>query len=143
VAALIVLAVIARPLFFATVDPDVAQARGVPVRVVSTVFLVILGVGAAEVSQVTGALLVFALLVMPAAAAQQLSAHPAYSFCLTLAFGLASVWLGLGLAYFSIYPVGFYVTTVGLVCFAAASGWRTLAGAWRPKRETPLSAAIP
>jgi zinc/manganese transport system permease protein len=140
--ALAVLGVLARPLFFATVDPDVAQARGVPVRMVSTVFLVLLGVGAAEVSQVTGALLVFALLVMPAAAAQQLTARPARSFYLTLAFGLVSVWLGLGLAYFSIYPVGFYVTTVGFVCFAAASCWRALAGALQRQREPTFAVGI-
>jgi len=79
-AALAVLAGIARPLFFATVDPDVARARGVPERLVSMVFLLLLGCAAAEVSQITGALLVFALLVMPAAAAQQLTARPALSF---------------------------------------------------------------
>ena len=70
--ALIVLAAVAGPLFFASIDPDVAAARGVPVRILSVAFLVLLGVAAAEVSQITGALLVFALLVMPAAAAQQL-----------------------------------------------------------------------
>lgn len=137
-AALAVLAVLARPLLFATVDPDVAQARGVPVRALSTVFLVLLGVGAAEVSQITGALLVFALLVMPAAAAQQLTARPAVSFCLTLAIGLVSVWLGLAFAYFSIYPVGFFVTTVGFVCFALASGWRAVATARLPRHATGL-----
>jgi zinc/manganese transport system permease protein len=126
-AALAALVILARPLLFATVDPDVAEARGVPVRALSTVFLVLLGVGAAEVSQITGALLVFALLVMPAAAAQQLTVRPLLSFCLTLCIGLVSVWLGLALAYFSIYPVGFYVTTVGFVCFAMASGWRAVA----------------
>lgn len=126
IAVLVVLAVIARPLFFATVDPDIAGARGVPLRAVSTVFLVLLGCAAAEVSQITGALLVFALLVMPAAAAQRLSARPAVSFALTIVFGLLTVWLGLGLAYFSIYPVGFYVTTIGFVLFVVATLWQTV-----------------
>ena len=89
-AALLVLGVIARPLFFATVDPDVALARGVPVRAASTAYLVLLGIAAAEVSQVTGALLVFALLVMPAAAAQQLTARPALSFALSIGLGLVT-----------------------------------------------------
>jgi zinc/manganese transport system permease protein len=133
------LGVIARPLLFATVDPDVAHARGVPARVLSTMFLVLLGVGAAEVSQVTGALLVFALLVMPAAAAQQLTARPACSFGLTIAFGLVSVWLGLGFAYFSIYPVGFFVTTAGFSCFALASGWRAVATTLLPRRVVTLA----
>lgn len=118
--ALAVLGFIARPLFFATIDPDVAQARGVPVRALSLVFLVLLGCAAAEVSQITGALLVFALLVMPAAAAQRLSAHPTVSFVLTMLFGLLIVWFGLGAAYFSVYPVGFFVTTFGLAIFLIA-----------------------
>src|SRR5581483_10975676 len=80
VGALAVLAAIARPLFFATVDAEVARARGVPIRSVSLLFLLLLGCAAAEVSQVTGALLVFALLVMPAATAQQLTARPVLSF---------------------------------------------------------------
>jgi zinc/manganese transport system permease protein len=125
-AVLLVLAVIARPLFFATVDPDIARARGVPLRAVSTVFLVLLGCAAAEVSQITGALLVFALLVMPAAAAQRLSARPVVSLALTLVFGVATVWLGLGLAYFSVYPVGFFVTTIGFVLFVVATLWQAV-----------------
>jgi zinc/manganese transport system permease protein len=125
-AVLLVLAVIARPLFFATVDPDIAGARGVPLRAVSTVFLVLLGCAAAEVSQITGALLVFALLVMPAAAAQRLSARPVVSLALTLVFGVVTVWLGLGLAYFSVYPVGFFVTTIGFVLFVVATLWQAV-----------------
>jgi zinc/manganese transport system permease protein len=120
VAALAALAGIARPLFFATVDPDVARARGVPDRLVSTVFLLLLGCAAAEVSQITGALLVFALLVMPAAAAQQLTARPALSFVITIALGLVIAWLGLAVAYFSVYPVGFYVTTFGFTAYVAS-----------------------
>jgi zinc/manganese transport system permease protein len=122
-----VLASIARPLFFATVDPDVARARGVPVRLVSAAFLVLLGCAAAEVSQITGALLVFALLVMPASAAQQLTARPALSFVLTILFGLLTVWLGLGVAYFSIYPVGFFVTTFGFGAYVLAAAARVAA----------------
>jgi zinc/manganese transport system permease protein len=121
VAALAVLAVIARPLLFATVDPDVALARGVPVRGLSAVFLILLGCAAAEVSQITGALLVFALLVMPAAAAQQLTARPALSFVLTIGFGLVAVWLGLAAAYFSVYPVGFYITSFGFGIYVLAA----------------------
>ena len=122
-----VLAVIARPLFFATVDPDVARSRLVPVALVSGLFLLVLGAAAAEVSQITGALLVFALLVMPAAAAQQLTARPALSFVLTIVFGLVIVWLGLAVAYFSVYPVGFFVTTFGFGVYVVALSSRALA----------------
>jgi zinc/manganese transport system permease protein len=127
VAALAVLAGIARPLFFATVDPDVAAARGVRVRALSALFLVLLGCAAAEASQITGALLVFALLVMPAAAAQRLTARPAFSFVLTIAIALGTVWLALLLAYYSIYPVGFWLSTVGFGGFVLATGWRAWA----------------
>jgi zinc/manganese transport system permease protein len=126
--ALAALAVIARPLFFASVDPDVAQSRKVPVGLVAGVFLVLLGCAAAEVSQITGALLVFALLVMPAAAAQQLTARPAVSFALTIALGLVITWLGLAVAYFSIYPVGFYITTFGFAAYVLAAAARVVAG---------------
>jgi zinc/manganese transport system permease protein len=140
VLAIAALAVIARPLFFATVDPDVAAARGVPVRLVSTVFLVLLGCAAAEVSQITGALLVFALLVMPAATAQQLTVRPMVSFWLTLGVGVLVVWLGLGVAYFSAYPVGFYITTFGFAAYVLASGWRL--GAARLRRLRPGQAVV-
>jgi zinc/manganese transport system permease protein len=120
VVVLVVLGVIARPLFFATVDGAVAQARGLPVRLLSVVFLVLLGCAAAEVSQITGALLVFALLVMPAASAQHLTARPVVGLCLTVSFAILITWLGLAVAYFSIYPVGFYVTTIGMAIFVLA-----------------------
>jgi zinc/manganese transport system permease protein len=121
VVVMVVLGAIARPLFFATVDSDVARARGLPTRVLSVLFLVLLGCAAAEVSQITGALLVFALLVMPAASAQQLTARPALSFALTIAFALLITWLGLAVAYFSVYPVGFFVTSFGLALFALSA----------------------
>jgi zinc/manganese transport system permease protein len=123
--ALVVLAAISRPLLFATVDPDVARARGVPTRALAMVFLVLLGSAAAEVSQITGALLVFALLVMPAATAQRVTARPALSFGLTIGLAVVIVWAGLGVAYFSVYPVGFFVTSIGFAFYvlAGVSTW--------------------
>ncbi|HET9893986.1 MAG TPA: metal ABC transporter permease [Streptosporangiaceae bacterium] len=131
------LAAIGRPLFFATVDPDVAVARGVPAGLVSAIFLILLGCAAAEVSQITGALLVFALLVMPAATAQRLTARPLLSFCLTIAFGLIIVWLGLAIAYFSVYPVGFYITTFGFAGYVLAAAARRAAGYLARPRTVP------
>jgi len=121
-----VLGAIARPLFFATIDNDVAHARGLPVRLLSIALLVLLGCAAAEVSQITGALLVFALLVMPAASAQQLTAAPALSFVLTIALALLITWLGLAVAYFSVYPVGFFVTSFGMAVFVVSVAIRCL-----------------
>jgi zinc/manganese transport system permease protein len=142
IAALAALTFVARPLFFATVDPDVAAARGVPVRLLSTVFLILLGCAAAEVSQITGALLVFALLVMPAATAQQITARPMASFALTVLLGVLIAWLGLAVAYFSIYPVGFFITTFGFAAYVLAAGWRVAVNrARRPQQSRALASA--
>lgn len=120
VVVLVIVAVVGRPLLFASVDPLVATARGVPVRLLSVAFLVLLGATVAEVSQITGSLLVFALLVMPAATAQALSARPVTSLVLSVLLALLVTWLGLGFAYYSVYPIGFYVTGIGFVLYALA-----------------------
>ena len=117
---LAVLAALGRPLLFASVDADVAAARGVPVRALSLAFLLLLGLAVAATSQITGVLLVFALLVAPAASAQALTVRPLASLALTVVLGLLVVWLGLGLAYFSIYPAGFFVATVAFAIYVLA-----------------------
>jgi len=111
VAVLAVLAVLGRPLLFASLDPAVAAATGVPVRALSVAFLIVLGSTAAEVSQITGNLLVFTLLVIPAATAQILTPRPALSLALTVLFGLLVTWAGLTVAYYSPYPIGFFITS--------------------------------
>jgi zinc/manganese transport system permease protein len=120
VVVLVVMAALGRPLLFASVDPIVAAARGVPVRALSVAFLVLLGAAVAEASQITGTLLVFALLVMPAATAQALTARPALSLGLSVVIAIAVTWLGLGVAYFSVYPIGFFVTTIAFVPYVLA-----------------------
>jgi zinc/manganese transport system permease protein len=119
---LVVLAVLGRPLLFVSVDPVVAEARGIPVRLVSTGFLILLGAAVAEASQITGTLLVFALLVMPAAAAQTLTARPVFSLVLTVVIAVLVTWVGLSAAYYSVYPIGFFVSTVAFVVYVAARG---------------------
>lgn len=146
VVVLSLLAMVGRPLFFATVDADVAAARRVPVRVLSVVFLLMLGFTAAGVSQITGALLVFALLVMPAAAAQQVSPRPAVSFVLTIVLALVITWVSLGVAFYSIYPVGFYVSTFGFGVYVAAATGRALVARSQSHRlgrsRLPTSVAV-
>ncbi len=127
VAAIALLTVIARPLLFATVDRDVAQATGVPVGLIDAGFLLILALAIASTSQITGALLVFALLVAPPACAQLVTTRPLAGLALSVGFALAIVWLGLGIAYFSIYPVGFYVTTFAFGLYVALRTGRWLA----------------
>jgi zinc/manganese transport system permease protein len=119
-----VLVVVGRPLFFATVDADVAASRRVPVRALSVAFLLLLGCTAAEVSQITGALLVFALLVMPAAAAQQLTARPVIGVVVSVTLAVVVTWASLIVAFYSPYPVGFFVSTFGFGAYLLAAGWR-------------------
>jgi zinc/manganese transport system permease protein len=126
IAAMAVLAVIGRPLLFASVDPDVAAARGVPVRLLSVSFLLLLGLAVAEAVQITGTLLVFALLVAPAATAQQLTARPVAGLILSVTVAMLVAWLGLAIAYFTPYPIGFFVTSIAFLVYVAARGWRQL-----------------
>ncbi|MGY0063822.1 metal ABC transporter permease [Streptomyces sp. LZ34] len=126
VATLATVAVIARPLLFASADPDVAAARGVPVRALSVTFLVLLGVATAETSQITGTLLVFALLVMAPATAQQLTARPVAGLAASVLIALAVTWAGLIAAYYSPYPIGFYVTTFAFTAYVLARPGRLL-----------------
>jgi zinc/manganese transport system permease protein len=138
---LLVLLVLGRPLLFSSVDPDVAEARGVPVRLVGAAFLVLLAVAAAGTSQVTGSLLVFALLVTPAATASRLTARPAVGLLLSVLIAVAVTWLGEGIAFFSPYPIGFWVTTLAFLAFLLAAGYR--AAVDRLGRRRPVTGRVP
>jgi zinc/manganese transport system permease protein len=116
---LAVLALVGRPLLFASIDPAIAAAHGVPVRLLGAAFLVLLGLTAAATTQVTGALLVFALLVMPPATAQRLTARPALSLALSVVIAVTVVWTALAIAYYSPYPLGFWVTTLAFGLYVA------------------------
>jgi zinc/manganese transport system permease protein len=125
-AALAVLAAIGRPLMFASVDEALARTRGVPTRALGVGFLLLLGFAVAETAQITGALLVFALLVAPPATAQLITARVGLGLALSIAIGILVTWLGLGLAYFYEYPVGFYITTVAFLVYLLARAGRAL-----------------
>lgn len=124
---LLVLAVTGRRLLFASVDPDVASARGARPRLTGALFLLVLGVAAAGASQVTGSLLVFALLVTPAATAARLTARPIAGLVLSVVIAVVVTWTGEGIAFYSPYPIGFWVTTVAFGLFLLASTWRAVA----------------
>jgi zinc/manganese transport system permease protein len=120
------LACVGRPLLFASIDGPLARASRVPVRALAAVFLLVLGLAVAATVQVTGVLLVFALLLAPAAIARELTPRIGLSLALSVAIGLLVAWVGLGLSYFTNDPPGFFVSTIALVLFAGARG---LAGA--------------
>ena len=131
VVCLVVIALIYRPLLFASVDPDVATARvefeRVRCRCSSSWCSARRWPNAA---QITGALLVFALLVVPAAAAQAITTRPARSLGLAVAFGLVIVWAGLAIAYYSPYPVGFWISAIALATYAGARLYAARASRW-------------
>jgi zinc/manganese transport system permease protein len=115
-----------RPLLFASVDEPVARSSGVPVRRLSVAFLLVLGLAVAATAQITGVLLVFALLVAPPATAQLITPRIGASLVLSVILGVAITWVALALAYFYNYPVGFYITTVAFAVYVIARVARAL-----------------
>jgi zinc/manganese transport system permease protein len=114
------LAVIARPLLFASIDPEVAEARGVPVRFLSALFLVILAVAVAQAVQVVGVLLLLTLLVGPAATAGYLTHRPGLVVALSVVIALFEVWAGITLAYYNKAPVSFFISAISFVLYLLA-----------------------
>jgi zinc/manganese transport system permease protein len=124
-----VMVAIARPLLFASLDPAVAAARGVPVRALGFGYLLLLALVVAVAVQIIGVLLIFALLVTPAAIANRLTARPVVAVGLAAGFGVLFTWLGLAIGYFTPYPVGFFITT-----FAFAAYVLVRVGIWAQQR---------
>jgi zinc/manganese transport system permease protein len=122
---LLLLVVLFRPLLFASIDPEVATSRGVPVRLLGILFLMILGVTTAESVLVVGVLLVFALLIAPAATALHLTYRPATSLALAVVLGLLFTWVGLTLAFIGPgrhLPVGFYISALAALAYIVSLG---------------------
>ena len=99
VAVTFAIVLIARPLLFASIDEAVAAAQGVPVRVLGYVFLLLIGVTAAEATQAIGALLLLGLLAAPAAAARRITTRPYRGFFISGALSITATWIGLTLSY--------------------------------------------
>ncbi|WP_426298499.1 metal ABC transporter permease [Arthrobacter sp. R-11] len=117
VVVMLVLSLIWRPLSFASVDPDMAEARGVPVRGLAIGFMVLLGVSVALSIQIVGALLVLALLITPAAAALRVSTSPKVVLLLSVAFAMTATVGGILLALGSRIPISPYVTTLSFLIY--------------------------
>jgi zinc/manganese transport system permease protein len=131
---IVVTLAIARPLLFVSLDPAVAIARGVPARLVGSVFLVLVGVDAAEATQAVGALLLLGLLAAPAGAAHRLTAHPYRGMLLSGGLALASVWIGIVLSYrIAALPPSSAIVLVAGAFYALAfvAGSRRLSGVLR------------
>ena len=109
-----------RPLVFSSADPEVAAARGVPVRALNLVFAVLVGLAAAQAVQIVGALLVLSLLITPAAAASALTASPGRAIALTILFAEVAAVGGMLLSLAPGVPVSVFVTTISFAIYVAA-----------------------
>lgn len=116
-----------RPLTFASLDPEVAAARGLPVRTISIVFMLLLGLAVAASIQIVGALLVLSILVTPAAAALRISSSPVVVPLLSMLFAVVALVGGIMLALGASVPISPYVTTISFAIWAvcALAGRRT------------------
>jgi zinc/manganese transport system permease protein len=120
IVSLVALAIIIRPLIFASLESELAEARGVPVRFVSVAFLAIVAIAVAECAQIVGVLLVFTLMVGPAAAAQNFSRRLIGGVWLAAALALAEAWGGLTLAYYTDWPTSFWITALSGVVYLSS-----------------------
>lgn len=134
VGVLIVVAFLYRPLLFASLDEDVAEAKGLPMFFLGVAFMLIVAVSVSFAVQVTGVLLIFSLMVTPAATASYLARKPQRAIIISVAIALATTWSGLFIAFYTIYPVSFFITAEAFGLYILV---RAISGAlkWRVRRE--------
>jgi zinc/manganese transport system permease protein len=116
---LCLLALVYRPLLFASVDEDVAEARRVPVRSLSVVFMLILALAVAVAVQVVGVLLIFALLVTPAAIAERVTRSSGRAMLVGVVVALVSTWVGIFVSWYNSWPVSFFIVAISTLAYAA------------------------
>jgi zinc/manganese transport system permease protein len=114
---LIALAAIMRPLIFASLQPELAEARGVSVRTVSMAFLAIVALAVSECAQIVGVLLVFTLMVGPPAAAQYVTTRLWSGLLLAVLFALAAAWCGIVIAWYTDWPVSFCIAVMSAAAY--------------------------
>lgn len=116
--------IIARPLLFASLDPRVAAARGVPVRALGAVFLALVAITVGEATQAVGALLIFALLVTPAAIAQRLTTNSYIGIALSAGLALLFTWVGITIGFYTPLPISFLISALAFVAYLGVVGWQ-------------------
>jgi len=114
---LCVVVVVFRPLLFASLDEDVAEAKGLPMHMLGIVFMLLVALATSVAVQVVGVLLIFSLMVTPAAIAQRLAKRPWRALVLSVIIALGSTWLGLTVAFYEPYPVSFFITSIVFILY--------------------------
>ena len=127
-AAAIIVAVVAiyRPLLFTSLDEDVAEAKGVSITGIGIAFMLLVAIATSIAVQVVGVLLVFALMVTPAAVAQRIARRPLQGMLLSVIIALFATWFGLFVSFYIAYPVSFFITSVTFIIYLAARGIQAL-----------------
>jgi zinc/manganese transport system permease protein len=128
IASLVALAAIGRPLLFASLQPELAEAKGVPLDLVSVLFMVLVAVTTTEAMQIVGVLLVFALMVAPAAAAMHLTRRVRHGIALSIALAVVIAWISLALANYTDWPTSFWITALGSATYLVSTRFGTRRG---------------
>jgi len=114
---LVAVVIVYRPLLFSSLDENVAEAKGMPMLLIGIVFMLLVAVATSIAVQVVGVLLIFALMVIPAAIAQRLTTKPLQAVTISVLVALFATWLGLIIAYYVSYPVSFFITSIVFVMY--------------------------
>jgi zinc/manganese transport system permease protein len=126
-----------RPLMLTSALPEVAEARGVSTRRIDIYFLIVMALATSMTVPVVGALLMFSLMIGPAAAARSVTARPGVALALSVAIALAVVWISIALSYRTNWPLGFFVGVAGAVFYLLGQGARALGTALGTSRPRP------
>ncbi|MGH3298717.1 MAG: metal ABC transporter permease [Trebonia sp.] len=137
------IAVMYRPLLLASTMPEVADARGVSTRRMELCYLLVMALATSMTVPVVGALLMFALMIGPAAAARSFTRRPGHAIALAVAIALVTVWTGIAASYRTNWPLGFYVGVVAAGFFLAGTGWTAVRRRWLARVRPPASALVP
>ncbi len=124
-----------RPLTLTSVVPEIAEARGIRGRRVEIAFLIVLALATTMTVPVTGALLIFSLMIGPPAAARSLTSRPGLAMILSVAIALVTVWAAIAASYLYNWPVGFFVGALAALSYGTGRAW----AAWRRTRARALS----
>ena len=137
------IAVMYRPLLLASTLPEIADARGVGTRRMELCYLLVMALATSMTVPVVGALLMFALMIGPAAAARSFVKRPGQAIALSVAIALVTVWIGIAASYHTNWPLGFYVGIIAAGFFLVGQGWTVVRRRWLVRAARPASPLAP
>jgi zinc/manganese transport system permease protein len=125
-----------RPLTLSSTVPEIAEAKGIRGYRIQIAFLIVVALATTMTVPVTGALLIFSLMIGPPAAARSLTSRPLLAMALSVAIALITVWAAIAASYVYNWPIGFFVGALAALSYGLGRGW----AAWRRTRTVPLAA---